>query len=124
MAKLGAITALALDASKRSRKPSRSAAPKPVVPTTACTPCSAHQSRLSRAASTTVKSTATSASASTSASALRAICMLGASTPNCRRSMPGVERVDRGDELQLGIAEHRLAHGGAHASRRAEDRRP
>src|SRR3954451_23391611 len=88
MAKFGAITALALEAAKRSRKASRSASPNPVVPTTACTPWSAHQLTFSRAASTTVKSTATSAPASASASALRAICMLDASTPNWRRSMP------------------------------------
>ena len=43
------------------RNPSRSAAVNPVVPTTACAPFDAHQARLTRAASSTVKSTHTSA---------------------------------------------------------------
>ena len=33
---------------------------------------------------------------------------------------PGVHRVDGGDELELGIGEHGAAHGGAHASGRTE----
>ncbi len=81
MAKFGAMTALADDASNRARKSSMSSELNPVVPTTACTPLSAHQAMLSRAASTTVKSTATSASASASALAWRPICRL-ASTPH------------------------------------------
>ena len=47
------------------RSSASSASLNPVVPTTACTPCSAHHARFSRAASITVKSTATSAPAST-----------------------------------------------------------
>ncbi len=31
-----------------------------------------------------------------------------------------VQRIDRGDQLEPGIVEHRLAHGGAHAPGRAE----
>ncbi len=88
MAKFGAITALAFDASKRVRRSSMSSGVNPVVPTTAWMSCPAHQARFPRAASTTVKSTTTSAPASAIASARGAICMLGASTPNWRRSMP------------------------------------
>ena len=98
-----------------------SSASNPVVPTTACTPLSAHHARFSRAASTTVKSTATSAPASASASALardlEAACRR---SPSWRRSMPGVVRIDGGDELELGVVEHRLADRGAHAPAGAE----
>ena len=58
MAKLGAMRQL--DRVKASRREATSASVKPVVPTTVCTPSAAHQARLARAASRTVKSTATS----------------------------------------------------------------
>ena len=35
-----------------------------------------------------------------------------------------VERVDRGDELEVGVALDGLAHGAAHAAGRAEHARP
>jgi hypothetical protein len=88
IAKLGAITAFAVPLPNRSRKWSRSSSENPVVPTTACTPLSAHHSRLPRAASITVKSTATSAPVSASAAAVRATCTPLAATPSCCRSMP------------------------------------
>ena len=49
-----------------SRKPAMSSSLKPVVPTTACTPCIASHGRVTRAASATVKSTTTSQPASAS----------------------------------------------------------
>ena len=58
MAKLGAMRQLLRV--KVARKRSRSSSVNPVVPTTACTPRSAHQARLWRAASRWVKSTITS----------------------------------------------------------------
>ena len=78
--------------------------------------------RLSRAASSTVKSTATSAPASSSASALaddlQAACR---ATPSCAEIDARVERVDRGDELEVGGRRcTRLAHGRAHAAAGAE----
>src|SRR5271165_2736696 len=66
--KFGATTAFTPPV-KLARRRSRSDSPKPVVPQTACTPCSAHHCRLRRAASATVKSTLTSARASARASA-------------------------------------------------------
>ena len=60
---------------RRARRSSSS--PKPVVPTTAWMPFAAHQRRFSRAASMTVKSTATSASASHERAGLRRHLDLG-----------------------------------------------
>ena len=73
---------------------------KPVVPTTAWTPCSTHQVRLSITASGWVKSTTTCA-------------RLG------RR--PVVADVDRGDQLQALGRLDRPAHLGAHPSAGPED---
>ena len=67
---------------------SRSASVKPVVPTTACRPCSAAKARLPRAASATVKSTTTSAPASTSASDAAATWRWVSTLATRRRSMP------------------------------------
>ncbi len=65
-AKFGTIAAFAVDASNNSANSASSASVKPVVPTTACTPWAAHQRMFSRAASSTVKSTATCAPATSS----------------------------------------------------------
>ena len=106
MAKLAAITALADDASNRVRKSSMSADENPVVPTTACTPLSAHHAMLSRAASTTVKSTATSAPGVGERAGVTGHLQAGVD-PTLAQVEPGVHRVDRGDQLELGIVEHR-----------------
>ena len=101
---------------------------KPVVPTTAWTPCAAHQRRFSRAAPTTVKSTATSTPASTSASGFADDLEVGAAHPELVEIDARVVRVDRRDELELGVVEHRPAHGRTHAPTGAEhpdpDHRP
>ena len=46
--------------------------------------------------------------------------MLGAADPELPEVDAGVQRVDRGHELELGVVEHRPADRGAHAARRAE----
>ena len=116
---VGGDHGVGLDGSNRARKSSMSSALNPVVPTTACTPLSAHQAMLSRAASTTVKSTATSAPASASASGV-ARHLQARVDPALPQVDPRVHRVDRGDELELGVVEHRVAHRGPHAPGRAE----
>ena len=88
IAKLGTMTAFAPEASNAMRTFSMSSALNPVVPTTACTSFFAHHARFSRAASITVKSTATSAPAAASASAVRATWIAPPRTPSCRRSIP------------------------------------
>ena len=65
MAKFAAIRQL--DRVNADRSAAMSSSVKPVVPTTACSPCSAHQATLARAASRTVRSTATSTSAASMA---------------------------------------------------------
>ncbi len=88
IAKFGTMTAFASDASKATRTFSTSSALKPLVPTTACTPFFAHHARFSRAASITVKSTATSAPAADNASAVRATWIAPPRMPSCRTSIP------------------------------------
>ena len=74
----------------------------PVVPTTACTSCAAHQRRFSRAAATTVKSTLTSAPAVDQRVRRRRDVEVGA-----RDRLARVLRIDRGDELAVAGTEHR-----------------
>jgi hypothetical protein len=81
MAKLGAMMQLARLASNSDRTSSMSASLKPLVPTTACTLCSAHQRMLPMAAVASVKSTATSASVSLNADGSGAIWRWSISAP-------------------------------------------
>ncbi len=107
MAKFGAT--MQLLAVNRWRSSSSSASPRPVVPTTACTSCIAHQRRLPIAASAAVKSTATCAPASAIAR--------GAARDRdpCRGRLAFVGWIDCRDELERRVAGDRLAHRGAHA---------
>ena len=95
---------------------------KPVVPTTAWTPCSAHQRRFSRAASTWVKSTATSAPASLERRGVGRDLEVGLSTPgDLPQVEAGVVRVDGGDQLEVGVGRDGPAHRGAHPAAGPED---
>ena len=78
-----------------------------MVPTTACTPLSAHQSRLPRAASTTVKSTATSAPASASAVGGAGDVHAARGDAELLEVDAGMVRVDGGHELELGVGRDR-----------------
>src|SRR4051794_27848573 len=81
MAKLGATRQLL--AVKASRSSSRSMLVNPVVPTTACTWLVEHHRRFSRAAASTVKSTATSTPASAIACAVAATSTPSTVSPAC-----------------------------------------
>ncbi len=82
MAKFGAIRQL--DRVNADRSAATSSSVKPVVPTTACSPCSPHQAALARAASRTVRSTATSTSAASMAPGSSATT-IPATVPPARR---------------------------------------
>ena len=86
MAKFGAITQLLVV--NCSRIVSKSSSVNPVVPTTAWTPCDAHQARFSRAASRWVKSTATCTSCEANDSAFEDTCRLLSTRVTWRRSIP------------------------------------
>ena len=101
IAKLDAITQLL--PLNSVRKPSMSASVKPVVPTTACTPCIASHGKVTRAASATVKSTTTSQPASASERSSPV-------TVTPWRVSPTALRRDGGDELEIGDRAATAAH--------------
>ena len=93
---------------------------KPVVPTTAWMPCSAANARFSRAASRCGEVDDDLGPGVDEGRRVRRDVQVAVDPSRVAQVEPGVQRIDRGDELELGVAEHRLAHGGAHAARRAE----
>ena len=121
MAKFGAMRQL-LRVNVGARSGSRSSSVNPVVPTTAwIAVLGRDQARFSRAASRLGEVDHHLGPGVDAAPRRRRPRAGRLSTPaDLAQVDAGVERVDRGDQLELGVGEHGPAHRGAHAPRRAE----
>ena len=101
---------------------------KPVVPTTAWMPCSAANARLLAGRLEVGEVDDDLGAGVDERGGVGGDVQVAVDAGGVTEVETGVQRVDRGDELELGVAEDGLAHGGAHAACRAEhpdlDHRP
>ena len=115
IAKFAATTAFACECANSSASSSKSSSVKPVVPTTAWTPCAATPAKvLARRAHHG------EVDADLGVRLGQRVGTLADHHVRTGHGLPRVMRVHRGHELAVRSFEHRLTHRGAHATTRAE----